>query len=108
MRKRHVRDASPPSPRANRFESTYVVNAKLDSAVGLVLAEGDGRPNAMTVSLFSEAAHYPTSLWVSIAQSTYTHELIQRLPRFSLVVLHDGQGKIAERCGVVSGRAVDK
>ena len=80
----------------------------MESPVGLVLAEAGGRTNAMTVSFFSEVAHHPTTLWVSIAASSYTHELIQSSGRFSLVVLHEKQKEIAERCGSVSGRDRDK
>jgi flavin reductase (DIM6/NTAB) family NADH-FMN oxidoreductase RutF len=62
----------------------------------------------MTVSFFSEVAHYPTALWVSIADDSYTHELIEATDRFSLIVLHKGQGDVARACGVASGRDTDK
>ncbi len=90
------------------MDSPYLRGAVLESPVGLVLTEAAGRANAMTVSFFSEVAHYPTTLWVSIAISSYTHELIQSSGRFSLVVLHKEQKKIAEQCGSVSGRDRDK
>ena len=62
----------------------------------------------MTVSFFSEVAHHPTSLWVSIAKSSYTHELIEETGRFSLAVLNQTQGKLALACGSASGRDQDK
>ena len=62
----------------------------------------------MTVSFFSEAAHHPTSLWVSIARNSYTHELVSQVGRFSLIVLHEKQKEIARLCGSVSGRDRDK
>ena len=62
----------------------------------------------MTVSFFSEVAHHPTSLWVSIAESTLTHELVLASGLFSLIVLHERQRAIARICGAVSGRAEDK
>jgi flavin reductase (DIM6/NTAB) family NADH-FMN oxidoreductase RutF len=66
------------------------------------------RSNAMTVSFFSEVAHHPTSLWVSIAKTTYTHELLQEVGHFSLIVLNNAQKEIALTCGSTSGRDSDK
>jgi flavin reductase (DIM6/NTAB) family NADH-FMN oxidoreductase RutF len=68
----------------------------------------DGRRNAMTASFFSEVAHHPTALWVSIAQTSFTHELLMAAGRFSLIVLHDGQKDYAISCGTSSGREADK
>lgn len=90
------------------MESPYIGNSVVEGPVGLVLVESQGRANAMTISFFSEAAHHPTSLWVSIAKSSYTHELVSQEGRFSLIVLHRNQKHIAELCGGVSGRNQDK
>lgn len=90
------------------MRNPYIEGAVIDSPVGLVVAESSGRMNAMTVSFFSEVAHHPTSLWVSIARSSYTHELIRESRAFSLVVLHRKQKDLARRCGGVSGREADK
>ncbi len=77
--------------------------------MGLVVtSEGTARRNAMTVSQFSEVAHYPTTLWVSIAPSTLTHQLIEATGLFTLAVLHQGQGDLALACGTKSGRDADK
>jgi flavin reductase (DIM6/NTAB) family NADH-FMN oxidoreductase RutF len=62
----------------------------------------------MTVSFFSEAAHHPTTLWLSIAVASYTHSLIQEAGRLTLAVLNQTQAKIALACGTVSGRDQDK
>jgi flavin reductase (DIM6/NTAB) family NADH-FMN oxidoreductase RutF len=62
----------------------------------------------MTVSFFSEVAHHPTTLWVSIAKSSYTHKLLEELGKFSLIVLNQSQKDIALRCGSISGRDSDK
>jgi flavin reductase (DIM6/NTAB) family NADH-FMN oxidoreductase RutF len=62
----------------------------------------------MTVSLFSEVAHHPTSLWVSVAKTAYTHTLLQQQPEFSLAVLNEKQEQIAITCGTISGRDSDK
>ena len=86
----------------------YIERSVVVSPVGLVLTEWQGKRNAMTVSFFSEVAHHPTTLWMSIEQSSYTHELIESSGRFTLVVLDDSQSQIARDCGSVSGRTVDK
>jgi flavin reductase (DIM6/NTAB) family NADH-FMN oxidoreductase RutF len=62
----------------------------------------------MTVSFFSEVAHHPTSLWVSVAPSCYTHELLEAARRFTFVTLHRGQARLAAECGTISGRELDK
>jgi len=62
----------------------------------------------MTVSFFSEVAHHPTTLWISIAHGSYTYDLLQESAGFSLIVLHKKQKHIAEMCGSVSGREHDK
>lgn len=62
----------------------------------------------MTVSFFSEVAHHPTSLWVSIAKTAYTHSLLEEVGQFSLIVLNQTQKEIALACGSVSGRDRDK
>jgi len=76
--------------------------------VGLILTQADSRKNAMTVSFFSEVAHHPTSLWISIDPRSYTYELIEQSGAFSLVLLHEKQTKPARMCGTVSGRDIDK
>jgi flavin reductase (DIM6/NTAB) family NADH-FMN oxidoreductase RutF len=88
--------------------SPYITGSVVESPVGLILAESRGQSNAMTANFFSEVAHHPTSLWVSIATSSYTHELVGQSGRFSLVVLHPQQKGIAQLCGSVSGRDCDK
>ena len=90
------------------MKSPYLRDAVVESPVGLVLVEAGNRANAMTVSFFSELAHHPTSLWVSIAKTTYTHALIEETRSFSLVVLNSRQRGIAIACGSVSGRDRDK
>lgn len=88
--------------------SPYLNSALVDSIVGLVLVKAGERSNAMTVSFFSEVAHHPTSLWVSIAKTSYTHGLIEETGKFSLAVLNQTQQEIALACGSASGRDQDK
>jgi flavin reductase (DIM6/NTAB) family NADH-FMN oxidoreductase RutF len=90
------------------MDSPYVTNGVMDSAVGLILVELGDRRNAMTVSFFSEVAHHPTALWVSVARTAYTHELIRAGGQFTVAVLNQTQAKLAYHCGTSSGRAADK
>lgn len=76
--------------------------------MGLVIVRSGTARNAMTVSLFSEVAHYPIGLWVSIAKDSFTHSLLAERPEFTFVTLHRGQAEIARACGTESGRAKDK
>ncbi len=88
--------------------SPYITDSIVEGAVGLVIVNTQKASNAMTVSLFSEVAHHPTSLWVSIARKTYTHELIEQVGRFSVIILHRNQKDTALACGLKSGREFDK
>ena len=63
--------------------------------MGLVVARSGAVRNAMTVSMFSEVAHYHIGLWVSIAKDSFTHSLLSETPEFTFVTLHRGQGAIA-------------
>jgi flavin reductase (DIM6/NTAB) family NADH-FMN oxidoreductase RutF len=89
-------------------ESPYLTSAIIESAVGLLLVKAGPRSNAMTISCFSEVAHHPTTLWISVAKTSYSHELIKETGRFSLAVLNQSQKAIAISCGTVSGRQQDK
>jgi flavin reductase (DIM6/NTAB) family NADH-FMN oxidoreductase RutF len=86
----------------------YVERAITEAPVGLVVAWAGSRANAMTVSFFSEVAHHPTSMWLSIARDTYTHSLLEENPEFSFITLSQRQAGIAVACGTVSGWRTDK
>jgi len=88
--------------------NSYVNATMLDSHVGLVLTEWGDEQNAMTISCFAEAAHYPRTIWISVAPESYTRELIDAGGRFTLAVLHCGQRDIAWQCGTRSGRQTNK
>jgi flavin reductase (DIM6/NTAB) family NADH-FMN oxidoreductase RutF len=90
------------------LSSPYLKDSIIESAVGLVLVKTASSTNAMTVSFYSEVAHHPTALWVSISDKTFTHSLIEEAGRFTLVVLNQEQKDIALHCGSVSGRDQDK
>ena len=90
------------------MNSPYLTHSVIESAVGLVIVEADPHPNAMTISCFSEAAHHPTTLWISVAKTALTNTLINETGRFSLVILTANQKEIALRCGTISGRDHNK
>jgi flavin reductase (DIM6/NTAB) family NADH-FMN oxidoreductase RutF len=86
----------------------YIEDAVHNGPVAILLAEHQGRRNAATISFFSEVAHHPTTLWVSLEMTSYTWDLVQSSGRFSLSVLHQGQARLALECGTHSGREKDK
>ena len=90
------------------LNSPYLADFVIDSAVGLLIVESGSRTNAMTISCFSEVAHHPTTLWISVAKTAYSHELLCEAGRFGLAVLNLNQRSIALACGSVSGREIDK
>jgi flavin reductase (DIM6/NTAB) family NADH-FMN oxidoreductase RutF len=86
----------------------YIDEAVHNGPVAILHAEHQGLSNLAAISFFSEVAHHPTSLWVSVETTSYSRELIQASGRFSLSVLHQGQAKLALHCGARSGRELDK
>lgn len=86
----------------------YITNSVLDSAVALLIVETGARRNAMTISFFSEVAHFPAALWISVARTSYSHELLHEGANFSLAVLNKKQRELALSCGNTSGRSTDK
>jgi len=94
--------------RVDELKSPYIADSIVESAVALVLVEAGTRSNAMTVSFFSEVAHHPTALWVSISGAAHTHSLIEETGRFTLAVLNQTQKPLALHCGTVSGRNQNK
>jgi flavin reductase (DIM6/NTAB) family NADH-FMN oxidoreductase RutF len=90
------------------LSSRYLSGSVVESPVAVLLSEDGARQNVATVSFFSEVAHCPTTLWVSLAPETYTCDLVQTSGRFTLAVLHDGQSDLAWGCALSSGRDRDK
>jgi flavin reductase (DIM6/NTAB) family NADH-FMN oxidoreductase RutF len=86
----------------------YLHSPVTDGPVALLIATGGPRVNAMTVRFFSEVAHHPATIWVSVAVASFTHEIITKTGTFTLAMLHDGQAALALECGKTSGRDTDK
>jgi len=91
-----------------RLDSPYLTQSVVPGPVGLVVVRTAAGVNAMTVSLFSEVAHYPTSMWMAIAPETLTHAMLLEVRRFSFITLHAKQRELAVACGTVSGRVSNK
>ncbi len=89
-------------------DSPYLRGAVLPAPVGLIVAEAAGTANAMTVSLYSEVAHYPTSMWVAVSPRSHTHGILLETGKFSFITLHSRQAVIAAACGTTSGRDAPK
>lgn len=90
------------------MKSPYLDGSVTESPIALILTESGAKRDAMTTSFFSEAAHHPTTLWVSINRLSLTHELIRESGQFTLALLHEGQKGLAIRCCAASGRERDK
>lgn len=86
----------------------YLTRSVVDGPIGLIIVRTPRQTNVMTVSFFSEVAHFPASLWVAIAPERHTHGLLLEAGRFSFITLHQGQAAVAVACGTVSGRERDK
>lgn len=95
-------------PQTPSASHPYLSAAAFDSAVALLIVEAGERRNAMTISFFSEVAHHPTSLWISVANDSYTHELLEQSGQFTLSVLQERQAALALHCGNGSGRGQDR
>jgi flavin reductase (DIM6/NTAB) family NADH-FMN oxidoreductase RutF len=86
----------------------YISSGPAASAVALLISATQERRNAMTLSFFSEVAHHPASVWISVRPATLTHQLIEESGTFTLALLHSDQAGLALVCGSVSGRERDK
>jgi flavin reductase (DIM6/NTAB) family NADH-FMN oxidoreductase RutF len=90
------------------LSNPYLRDAVVESPIGLVVVKLEDRRNAMTLSFFSEVAHYPTAMWISVSKGSYTHPLLKKAGRFSFITLNQEQSAIAIACGTASGREQDK
>ena len=63
----------------------------LESIVGLLVVDDHGEPRAIRTAFFSEVAHHPTSLWVSVEKGSRIFERIIESRQFTMAVLHCGQ-----------------
>jgi len=67
-----------------------------------------GKPNAATVAWGGVCSSKPASVAISLRKSRYTYENIMERKAFTVNVPSAGQVKIADYCGIVSGRNEDK
>lgn len=64
--------------------------------------------NLMTAAFATQVSFNPPSVAVSVANSHYTAELVEKGKKFTLSVLANGQKKEAAVCGFRSGRDTEK
>lgn len=64
--------------------------------------------NLMTAAFATQVSFDPPSIAVSVANSHYTAELVEKGGKFTLSVLADGQKREAAACGFQSGRTANK
>lgn len=80
-------------------ESAHLRSFLIDSPVGLVVVSHAGRTEAIPISSFSEAAHHPTTMWISVERANPIHEMLAEAGRFVFVTLHSRQREVASGCG---------
>ena len=68
----------------------------------------DGKPNAATIAWGGVCSSKPPCVAVSLRSATYTHDNIMERKAFTINVPSAAQVEIADFCGIVSGRNVDK
>jgi flavin reductase (DIM6/NTAB) family NADH-FMN oxidoreductase RutF len=68
----------------------------------------DGKPNAATIAWGGVCSSKPPCMAVSLRSATYTHGNIMERKAFTINVPSSAQVEIADYCGIVSGRNVDK
>ncbi|PKN53467.1 MAG: flavoredoxin [Deltaproteobacteria bacterium HGW-Deltaproteobacteria-13] len=68
----------------------------------------NGKPNAATIAWGGVCSSIPPCLAVSLRSATYTHGNIMERKAFTVNVPSSAQVEIADYCGMVSGRKVDK
>jgi len=74
----------------------------------LVGAKVDGKPNYLTVSLFSMVNREPPFLAVALNKDRYTNSGIKEYRTFSINIPSVNLAEQTDYCGMVSGRSVDK
>src|SRR4030066_1842092 len=67
-----------------------------------------GKPNVATVAWGGVCSSKPPSIAISLRKSRYTYDNIVERKAFTVNVPSAEQIKIADYCGIVSGRNVDK
>jgi flavin reductase (DIM6/NTAB) family NADH-FMN oxidoreductase RutF len=88
--------------------SHYLSQSVIDSGVAVLSSQVGSHTNLMTVSFYAETSHIPLLVRVSVAENSYTHELISKSQQFGISVLIQKQIKFALYCGTHSGKSVNK
>jgi flavin reductase (DIM6/NTAB) family NADH-FMN oxidoreductase RutF len=56
----------------------------------------------MPITSFSEAAHYPATMWICVNRASPAHLLLVESGRFTFAMLHQGQAEIAAGGGAAA------
>ncbi|OGK10544.1 MAG: hypothetical protein A2Y63_03320 [Candidatus Riflebacteria bacterium RBG_13_59_9] len=92
-------------------EMKWVEAVKLASPYSYALAVSlnpEGRPNAMGLGWWCYLSAKPKLLGIAIAPERYTHECIQHTREFTLCFPSKVMALAAWKCGLESGREMDK
>jgi len=80
------------------------------SPAGLITSvDTEGRPNVLTLGeVFNLSIRDPVIVGIAIAKPRYSHELISAAGEFVINMPSADMVEIVDRCGMVSGRKIDK
>ncbi len=76
--------------------------------VMVTCADGEGRPNIITIAWTGTINSEPPMLSISVRPERYSHGLIAERKQFVVNLVTRGLVRAADLCGVKSGRSVDK
>lgn len=77
-------------------------------AVMVTCADGEGKPNIITLAWAGTINSDPPMLSISVRKSRYSHGLIKERGQFVVNLTTEKLVKAADYCGVKSGREMDK
>lgn len=98
-----------PRPKLNR-KLHWKPGTMLMPLPSVLVATADelGKPNVMTIAWAGVICSSPPMLSVSIRPSRYSYELLSKSGAFTVNIPTSRLARVTDKCGVVSGRDVDK
>ena len=89
-------------------EGKYTQGGPPTSVVLATCVDAEGNPNIITLGMFMYISHNPPQVCIGVAPSRYSYDLIVSQGEFAINVPSTEIIEEMHRCGLVSGRDVDK
>jgi flavin reductase (DIM6/NTAB) family NADH-FMN oxidoreductase RutF len=89
-------------------EGKYMQAGPPTSVVLATCVDEEGKPNIITLGMFMYISHSPPQICIGVAPKRYSYDLIVRQGEFAVNVPSTEIVEEMHRCGVTSGRDVDK